>query len=329
MKIFRRIVLWVLVTLGFTVLVVPLFLPNEPLPNLVAPKELADAESRFVEIDDIQVHYRQFGEGEPKFLLLHGFGASTFTWREVESELGTLGTVINYDRPAFGLTERPLTWSSTNPYSSAAQVKLAINLLDHFNIQQAVLIGNSAGGRVAVEIALAHPQRVQALILAAPAVGIGGGSGGWMRWLLNTPQGERSALFFIRHSLGGSSGSSMLTRAWHDSSKADSSIIEGYRRPLRIENWDRALLELTRAPRAPDPIPRLNELAGIPVLVITGATDQIVPVAISQQVHDGIPNSHFVAIEECGHLPQEECPGPFMQAVRAFVQSLPGGSSEK
>ena len=51
----------------------------------------------------------------PTFILLHGFGASTFSWREVMAPLAEAGQVIAYDRPGFGLTERPLTWEGVNP----------------------------------------------------------------------------------------------------------------------------------------------------------------------------------------------------------------------
>ena len=61
---------------------------------------------------------------------------------------------------------------------------LVIGLLDHFGVQQAILVGNSAGGTVAMQTALAHPERVSALVLVDPAVYSGGGAPAWMRPLL-------------------------------------------------------------------------------------------------------------------------------------------------
>jgi pimeloyl-ACP methyl ester carboxylesterase len=89
--------------------------------------------------------------------------------------LSQLGSVIAYDRPAFGLTERPLHWEGQNPYGPETQVDLLVGLLDHIGAQQAILIGHSAGGTIALQAALKHPDRISALILVNPAVYSGGG----------------------------------------------------------------------------------------------------------------------------------------------------------
>ncbi len=86
-------------------------------------------------------------------LLLHGFAASTFSWREVLPALGQLGRTVAFDRPAFGLTERPMPeswqgdWTRQNPYPASAQVDLTVGLMDQLGIDQAVLVGNSAAAR--------------------------------------------------------------------------------------------------------------------------------------------------------------------------------------
>lgn len=162
-------------------IVLPLIVPIPPLQGTVSPEQLADADSRFVLIDNVNIHYKVNGEGEPTFLLLHGFGASTYSWHAVMEPIGELGTVIAYDRPAFGLTSRPLTWEGENPYSTAAQPRLALSLLEHAGKEHAILVGNSAGGTLALHIALQYPERVDALILISPAVYTGGGAPSFIR----------------------------------------------------------------------------------------------------------------------------------------------------
>ena len=131
-------------------LVVPYLIPEPPLENTVPPEELADLDSRFIEVNGLRVHYKNYGQGEPVFILLHGFGASLFSWREITDPLSQYGTVIAYDRPAFGLTERPLAWDGENPYNPQAQVELVIGLMDQLNIEKAILVGNSAGGTISI-----------------------------------------------------------------------------------------------------------------------------------------------------------------------------------
>jgi pimeloyl-ACP methyl ester carboxylesterase len=298
------------------VLVAPFLIPVPPLENTVPAETLADEDSRFVEVNGLNIHYKTYGQGEPVFILLHGFGASLFSWHAVTAPLAEFGTVIAYDRPAFGLTERPLEWEGENPYSQDSQVELVIGLMDALDVEQATLIGNSAGGTIAMLTALKHPQRVQSLILVNPAVYAGGGAPAWIRPLLGTPQMRHIGPLVARQIQ--SQGVEFIKTAWHDPSKITPEILEGYQKPLQAENWDKALWELTLASRESKLAERLTEF-NMPVLVITGDDDRIVPTEQSVRLADEIPNAELVVIEQCGHLPHEEQPKEFMQAVTNFL----------
>jgi pimeloyl-ACP methyl ester carboxylesterase len=282
---------------------------------------LADADSRFIEVNGLDVHYKTMGSGTPTFLLLHGFGASIFSWREVMAPLSDQGTVIAYDRPAFGLTERPMNWDEgENPYASEAQVDLVIDLLEALEVEQAILVGNSAGGTVAAATALAHPERVEALVLVDAAIYMGGGAPAFIQPLLQLPQFDTIGPLLARRIQA--QGDAFLRSAWHDPEKITPEIIEGYWRPLRAQHWDQALWELTRASRASDLDERLDELT-LPTLVITGDDDRIVPTEQSLRLADELPNADLVVIPNCGHVPQEECPEAFMDAINKFTETLP------
>ena len=140
---------------------------------MAAPDELAAENGSFVEVSDLTVYTEQVGEGQPAIILLHGYGASVYSWRGVMPPLAEFGTVIAYDRPAFGFTERPLPaeWKGNiNPYRSSSQPEILIGLMDELGIEQAVLVGHSAGGRVAVLTALTYPERISALVLVGPCL---------------------------------------------------------------------------------------------------------------------------------------------------------------
>jgi pimeloyl-ACP methyl ester carboxylesterase len=77
---------------------------QEPFPF----SQLVDPDSQFIEVKGLGVHYKELGAGNETFILLHGFSASVYTWREVMQSFAELGRVVAYDRPAFGLTSRPL-----------------------------------------------------------------------------------------------------------------------------------------------------------------------------------------------------------------------------
>jgi pimeloyl-ACP methyl ester carboxylesterase len=318
----RRIlrgVLIVLVVLLVLALVVPFLVPVPALTDTRPERELADADSQFIEINGLDLHVKTRGQGEPVFLLLHGFGASLYSWNPVMEPFSQLGRVIAFDRPAFGLTERPLAWEGPNPYSPDAQVDLVIGLLDHFGVDQAILVGNSAGGSVAMQTALTHPGRVSALILVDPAVYTGGGSPTWIRPLLRTPQARRLGPLFVRQIQ--QRGPQLIEVAWHDPTRITSETLELYKKALQADHWDQALWEFTLASRDLDLDQKLAQF-NLPVLVITGDDDRIVPTADSIRLAGELPDASLSVIEAAGHVPHEEKPEAFMDAVRQFLKNL-------
>jgi pimeloyl-ACP methyl ester carboxylesterase len=85
-----------------------------------------------------------------------------------------------------------------------------------------------------------------------------------------------------------------------------------------VADWDRALWELTAA-SAPSGLPaRLRELE-LPVLVITGDDDRIVPTQQSIKLAAQLPNAQLVVVPACGHLPHEECPQAVLDAIQSFL----------
>ncbi len=317
-----KITLIVITTLLVVLLVGPFLVPVGSVENTRPPQELADPDSIFLEINDLNVHLKRSGQGEPAFILLHGFGASTFSWREVLDPLSTYGMVIAYDRPAFGLTERPLTWEGANPYTQESNIDLLIGLMDEMAIEQAILVGNSAGGTLATAFTLAHPQRVQALIQVNAAIYQTRPDAPILNWLLSTPQVDHIGPLIARR-LAGSQGDAFIRSAWSDPSQVEANpdIIAGYRKPLMADNWDRALWEHTKAASPPGLAERLNEIL-VPTLVIAGEDDQIVPLEASLRLAEDIPDTTLVVIENCGHLPQEECPVDFLAAIDDFITMI-------
>lgn len=320
MRIIRTVSI-IIAAILVVLLVGPFLVPIPKLADTVPPETLADEDSRFIEVNGIQVHYKQAGAGSPVVILLHGFGASTYSWREVIGPLSQQARVVAYDRPAFGLTERPLPgeWSGLSPYSPQAQIDLLFGLMDALEIEKAILVGNSAGGSVAMNAALAKPERVQALVLVDAAVYEGNNRSTLLHWLFQTPQMDRPGLLLARSI--STSGMEILYNAWHDPSKITPEIIENYRKPLKVDHWDAAFWQLTKASLPTGLAERLDEFV-LPVLVVTGDDDRIVPTASSLRLAEEIPGSGLVVFENCGHVPQEECPAAFLEAVQPFISKI-------
>ncbi|XP_074280543.1 uncharacterized protein LOC141605602 [Silene latifolia] len=171
--------------------------------ELLDPRHLADTDSCFCEFKGVDIHYKvceaeqeipnevqennssQLANESRKIglpmILLHGFGASTFSWHRVMKPFAQItgSKVLAFDRPAFGLTSRvshPVQPQATNdtmplnPYSMAFSVLATLYFIDFFSSKKAVLVGHSAGCLTAVEAYFEAPDRVAALILVAPAI---------------------------------------------------------------------------------------------------------------------------------------------------------------
>ncbi len=307
-------------------LIGPFLLPIAPLDDLASADQVAGDASQFVMIpypgmDGLDIHYMEemSDENGPTFVLLHGSLFNVYTWSEVIDFFGDHGRVIVYDQIPYGLSEKPVAgeWAEDNPYTSQAAVDQLLSFLDALNIDEAILVGNSYGGVLAAQAALVEPERVKALVLADAAVYV---EEEVPAWLMNLPQVRRLGLLFARR-LGQS-------EAFIRQTYRDPELISGERMALtmvntRVENWDTALWEYLRVwgTDAIDLTDRIDQIQQ-PTLVISGDSDAIVPLADSQRLHSELPRAELAVLTACGHVPQEECPEQFEEAVAVWLSKL-------
>ena len=302
-------------------LIVPFVVPVESSGTLT-PAEAAGPGSEFVTVNGIEVHvetadYTGDRADPPLIVLMHGFGASTFSWREVLLSLAEAGDVIAYDRPGFGFTERPTEWQGENPYGTPGNVALLDALLaDHAPNREVIVVGHSAGGLIAAEFARLSPQSVDRLVLVAPAVYATGGAPAWLAPLLGLPQIDRLGPMLVQGIA--SSGEQLLEQSFLDPSTLTAEVREGYRAPLTVIGWEQGLWRFTTAPRDNGVLANLATIEP-PTLLITGDADTVVPTADTERLAtEWGSSSHppeLVVIARSGHLPHEEQPELFVSAV--------------
>lgn len=321
MKPWKRIVIISLIFACATISLGPFAIPIPELDGLAAEHEFADVDSKFIDINGLEIHYKEAGSGETNFILLHPFGGSTYSWREVMDDFAAHGRVLVYDRPAFGLTERPMPeeWVE-NPYGVEANIEFLRGLMNELGMKKAVLVGNSAGGGVAVAFALEYPEQVETLILVDP--GVGGGRGpqfpAWALPFMWTPQMRHLGPLMMREYQERLPNT--IEREWYDQTKLTDEIVQEHLRLLKIRNWDRALYELTFAPAYPELRPLLPQLR-VPTFIIAGQEDRLIRSWYFEAVASEIPNALLTFIPQCGHVPQEECPEEFMDAVFSRLEN--------
>ncbi len=286
-------------------------------------RRLATPDSRFVDCNGFRVHYRQYGSGKAPFImLLHGSFLSIRSWREVMQPLAEGATVVAFDRPAFGLTSRPVpTKRNEARYSPEAQSDLVAALMTKLGIDRAVLVGNSTGGTLAILTALRHPDRVQGLVLAGAMIYSGYATSevpAFMKPFMKamSPIFSRMMKLVITKLYDRN-----IRGFWHVRERLSDETLAAFRQDLMVGDWPRGFWELFLETHHLHLDRRLLSLS-VPALVVTGEHDLTVKVEESLRLARELPGAELRVIPDCGHLPQEEQPGAFVGLVDAFVRKL-------
>jgi pimeloyl-ACP methyl ester carboxylesterase len=273
--------------------------------------------STFIELDGMQVHVRDEGRRDDPvpIVLLHGTSDSLHTWDGWVSALEGERRVIRADLPGFGLTGP----SPAGDYSIGAYARFATALLDHFGIRSCVLAGNSLGGWVAWETALAAPGRVDALVLVDSA--------GYAFRSQSVPIGFRLAkvplvnrLFEV--TLPRSLVESSVRNVYGDPARVRPEVVERhYDLALRAGNRKALVQRFAQAPPGLDEA-RIRELK-VPTLILWGGRDRLIPAEYGGVFAKDIAGSRLVVFDDLGHVPQEEDPARTVATVRSFLAGLP------
>ena len=265
-----------------------------------------------LEIDGHRVYFEDHGRGDA-VVLVHGFGSSTYSWRDVIAELAHDYRVISLDLNGFGFTERP---ESKEAYTRFAQGELVLRVADALELERFHLVGHSYGGAVGAALAVRSPERILSLTLLNAAGPI-------------YPQLRRSKLAsfkpltsaFVRtKSLRRGNVERALKRSLANDELATDELVEEYHRRLAIEGASTAFWGLTVPIEDPQAGVELAELT-VPTLALWGAEDILIPVPFAQQEASEIEHHRFVLIDGAGHAPMEDRPHEVVAALRTFFSS--------
>lgn len=265
---------------------------------------------RFVRVGGQLVHTEQAGAGEP-VVLLHGFGGSAYSWREVMPELARSYRVVAIDLNGFGYTERP---KSRESYTREGQGKLVLGVLDALGIDRAHIFGHSYGGGLTLYLASRHPERFRSMVLvdsSAPT---------YSDDRRNRAAGLRPlAELFVRSvALRPGMIRKALLRSYWDDSKVTPELVQAYLDRLRIEGVGHAYVGLTALAKPGERV-ELKKI-GVPALVVWGAHDVVVSPAGGRRAAELMPRAEFVLLENSGHVPMEEEPEAFLRVVLPFLE---------
>ena len=262
------------------------------------------------------VSYLKAGSG-PVLLLIHGIAGSMDNWQEVIEPLAQRHTVVAPSLPGHGNSA-----PGAGDYSLGALAAGLRDLLAALGYHRATLVGHSLGGGIAMQFAYQFPEITERLVLVSS-----GGLGPEVSAVLRAAALPGADLFIgVTAALGTTVGSKVARGLAALGLRPSPDVAEVGRGYASLADRERRVAFLatlrgvvgTGGQRL-SAVDRLYLAEGMPVLIIWGARDPIIPVRHGENAHKAIPGSRLEIFERVGHLPQLEAPGRFIKALEEFI----------
>ncbi|HKJ03422.1 MAG TPA: alpha/beta hydrolase [Longimicrobiales bacterium] len=257
------------------------------------------------------------GDGVDTFVLLHGYGGSSFSWRVWAPALARRGHVVLVDLKGFGSAPKP----DDGAYAPRDHAELVHRLVLQRDLRRVTLVGHSLGGGIALLTALrllddgagrlhrmvivagaAYPQRLPPFVALAKRRRVAGA-------LLRLVGARRVVRFVLRNIV-------------YRPEDVTRSQVEGYADPLSTPEARAALISTALQIQPPDlagVVRRYPEI-DVPALLMWGRQDRVVPLSVGEALSRALPQGRLVVLEECGHLPAEELPAKSVEVLETFLR---------
>ena len=265
-----------------------------------------DSAVKQVEIYGQKIYYQEAGSG-PDAILLHGLGADRGAWAATVPALAAKYHVYVPDQVGFGQSDKP---------AIDYRVGTLVDFLDAFykkvGITKATLVGNSLGGWVAMDFALAHPDKVARLVLVDSA--------GYSPKRIGGAPLTRESLQALNPSTVAGEKRLMALVFYNKMFASDQFAEQAFSTHLRKNDGytiDRFIDSILRGEDVVDG--RLGAIK-VPTLVVWGREDRLVPLAAGKALAEDIPGAQTAILDSCGHVPPVECAAPFNAALLKYLE---------
>ena len=275
-------------------------------------KEYANEHSKFIEINEMQVHFRDEGEGFP-IVLVHGTASSLHTWDAWTNELKKTNRVIRMDLPAFGITGP----NKNADYSIESYTTFLHSFVEKLNLEKFHLAGNSLGGNIAWNYAAEHPVKVEKLILV-DASGLPTNKEPPAIFKMAKTPVLRSLFLYVTPKM-------LITKnikeVYADDDKVTDELVTRYHKMALRAGNRQAFIDRAKTDFKLDAKINTDRLKSIqtPTLLIWGAKDLWIPLDNGKRMNRILVNSKLEVLENSGHVPMEENPKESLELLKNFL----------
>jgi pimeloyl-ACP methyl ester carboxylesterase len=264
---------------------------------------LSGVHSAQVQAGPYRLHYYEAGSGPP-LVLVHGLSSNAAQdWGRLIGPLGRRFHVYAPDLPGFGESERP----AAADYSIPMQVEALRAFMGAMGVRRARVAGISMGGWIVSRLAGSHPDTVERLVVVDAAG-------------MRPERPDIPAEVLLPHD---EEGVRRLVAAVRHNAPVPPSFVarDILARRLREEWITRRALESMREGR--DWLNGTLGRADMPVLVVWGKQDALIPVAYAEELKAQFPHAELAVLDGCGHVPMADCPEAFDRAFLSFLAAVP------
>jgi pimeloyl-ACP methyl ester carboxylesterase len=266
-------------------------------------------------VDNHRIAYLDEGQGPP-VVLIHGFAGSIWQWEYQQRALSTQFRVITLDLLGAGLSDKP-----DIEYRPDQFVSFFVGFLDALKVEHASLVGNSMGAGLAIAMAVAHPKRVDRLVLIS-------GFPPQVKKHLTSPIIKSALdrdvpLWLVELGnwlVGARTSEAVLREIVFDHSKLTPAVLDRSNRNRRRPGLLGPILAMGRSLQQWEDgyARRLGEITH-PTLILWGEQDRVFPIATGEKLHATISGSRFERIQQAGHIPQWEAPDQVNPLLTKFL----------
>lgn len=288
-------------------------------------QKYASEPSRFLKMSDGKIiHYRDEGNLDlPVIVFLHGFNGSLFNFERLTPLLSGEFRIVSLDLPGFGLTGA----IPSKNYSNESFMDTVNEVVDHLNITNFSIAGNSMGGGVAWRYTLSYPEKINSLILLASSsilrkeerkkIEAQSRQTPWV-WKLMRSNLTNFVLSYYTPKFFATQG---LRSSVYDESLATTELAMHFHDLVLLSGSRKAILSMFKNRRSYFNDPEILKSIQVPTLVIHGREDNIIPFQSSFIFQENIKDVDMKIYPDIGHLPMYEAPLNLASDIKDFLRS--------